>query len=208
MNEALVIYPNIISKSQNNVWLGKVRSLITPIFSYIFAFFLLSFPPTPNPLPSGKRPLRFASPGFSQPAITFVTLAAKRGSILSLPFTYRLFGSACLKAEELRWGSPTATPPLEPLDFAHSLKSPSRMRRSILGIYHPGGDFHPSATNIGQFGKLTDRIERTPVPELVEGGYLLSALKSQRGEIGIARGGSGAQPRVIIPHQNSPERAN
>ena len=30
------------------------------------------------------------------------------------------------------------------------------MRSSILGIYHPGGVFHPSATNIGQFGKLTD----------------------------------------------------
>ena len=42
------------------------------------------------------------------------------------------------------------------------------MRSSILGIYHPGGVFHPSATNIGQFGKLTDRTE-TQVPELVEG---------------------------------------
>ena len=35
----------------------------------------------------------------------------------SLPFTCRLFGSACLKTEELRWGSPTATPPFEPLDL-------------------------------------------------------------------------------------------
>ena len=26
--------PNIISKNQNNVWLGEVRSLITPTFSY------------------------------------------------------------------------------------------------------------------------------------------------------------------------------
>ncbi len=82
------------------------------------------------------------------------------------------------------------------------------MRSSILGIYHPGGVFHPRATNNGQFDKLTDRTEGTPVPELVEGPYLLSALKSQRGEIGIARGGSGAQPRVIIPHQISPEWAN
>jgi hypothetical protein len=48
----------------------------------------------------------------------FVTLAEKRGSILILPFTYHLFGSACLKTEELRWGSPTATPPFEPLDLA------------------------------------------------------------------------------------------
>ena len=56
----------------------------------------------------------------------------------------------------MRWGSPTATPPFEPLGLAPALKSTSRMRSSILGIYHPGGVFHPSATNIGQFGKLTD----------------------------------------------------
>jgi len=43
------------------------------------------------------------------------------------------------------------------------------MRSSILGIYHPGGVFHPSAINNGQFGKLTDRTEGTPVPEPVEG---------------------------------------
>ena len=36
----------------------------------------------------------------------------------SLPFTCRLFGAACFKTEELRWGSPTATPPFEPLDLA------------------------------------------------------------------------------------------
>ncbi len=47
------------------------------------------------------------------------------------------------------------------------------MRSSILGIYPPGGVFHPSAINIGQFGKLTDRTEGTPVPEPVEGGALL-----------------------------------
>jgi hypothetical protein len=33
------------------------------------------------------------------------------------------------------------------------------MRSSILSIYHPGGVFHPSATNNGQFGKLTDHTE-------------------------------------------------
>ena len=43
------------------------------------------------------------------------------------------------------------------------------MRSSVLGIYHPGGVFHPSATNNGQFDKLTDRSKGTPVPELVEG---------------------------------------
>ena len=62
----------------------------------------------------------------------------------------------------MRWGSPTATPPFATLGFAHSLKSTSRMRSSIFGIYHSGGVFHPSATYIGQFGKLTDRIEREP----------------------------------------------
>ena len=66
--------------------------------------------------------------------------------------------------------NPTATPPFEPLDFAPALISTSRMRSSIFGFYHPGGVFHPRATNNGQFdgfgwltaGKLTDRIERTP----------------------------------------------
>ena len=35
----------------------------TLFFAFTPAFFLF-FPPTPNPLPSGKRALRFASPGF------------------------------------------------------------------------------------------------------------------------------------------------
>jgi len=69
----------------------------------------------------------------------------------------------------LQWGSPTATTPFEPLDFAPALMSTSRMRSSILGIYHLGGVFHPIATNIGQFDKLTDRSEGTLVPELAEG---------------------------------------
>jgi hypothetical protein len=76
------------------------------------------------------------------------------------------------------------------------------MRSSILGFYPPGGVFHPSATNICQFGrfgwltfgKLTDRTEGAPVPEPAEGAYLLSALKSQRGEIGIARGKAERNP--------------
>ena len=33
-----------------------------------------------------------------------------------------------------------------------------------------------------------------PVPELVEGAYFLSALKSRRGEIGIARGKAERNP--------------
>jgi len=71
------------------------------------------------------------------------------------------------------------------------------MRSSILGIYHPGGVFHPSATNTGQFGritdrskgtpayelngqfgKLTDRTEGTPVPELAEGGASVCGVPS------------------------------
>ena len=40
------------------------------------------------------------------------------------------------------------------------------MRSSILGIYPPGIVFRPSATNNGQFGKLTDHTEGTQAPEL------------------------------------------
>ena len=59
----------------------------------------------------------------------------------------------------MRWGSPTATTPFATLDFAPASMSTSRMRSSILGIYHPGGVFHSSATNNGQFDKFTDRTE-------------------------------------------------
>ena len=45
------------------------------------------------------------------------------------------------------------------------------MRSSVLGIYHPGGVFHPSTINNGPFGKLTDRTEGTPVPEFAEGAH-------------------------------------
>ena len=71
-----------------------------------------------------------------------------------LSFTSRLFGAACLKTEELRWGSPTATPPFEPFSLA-----PKEMLKDIL----------PFLELNGQFGKLTDRTEGTPVPEPVEG---------------------------------------
>ncbi len=54
----------------------------------------------------------------------------------------------------MRWGSPTATPPFEPLDFAHK-----EMLKDIL----------PFLELNGQFDKLTDRTEGTPVPEPVEG---------------------------------------
>ena len=37
-------------------------------FAFTPTFFLL-LPPTPNPLPSGKRALRFASPGFYPPPL-------------------------------------------------------------------------------------------------------------------------------------------
>jgi len=81
----------------------------------------------------------------------------------------------CLKTEELRWGSPTATPPFEPLmreqkgsGFFFSSMSEPRIngvkcwKKDLtpfvqLGIYHPGGVFHPNAINNGQFDKLTDR---------------------------------------------------
>ena len=50
MNEALLIYPNIISKNQNNVWLAEVRSLITPTFYFCFLFTFFS----PNSQPSSQ----------------------------------------------------------------------------------------------------------------------------------------------------------
>jgi hypothetical protein len=67
------------------------------------------------------------------------------------------------------------------------------MRSSIFGIYHSGGVFHPSATYIGQFGKLTDRTEGgTPVPELVEGAlpkpYIYSVAHA-----------SGSESSVLFP---------
>ena len=34
LNEALLIYPNIISKNHNNLWLAEVRSLVTPTFCF------------------------------------------------------------------------------------------------------------------------------------------------------------------------------
>ena len=142
--------------------LTSTLSLLLLLFYVLFSFilFLLLFlPPTPNPLPSGKRALRFASPCFNLhhfyllPSIPrlYVTLAEKRRSILILPFTCRLLGSACLKTEELRWGSPTATTPFEPLDLA-----PKEMLKDIL----------PFLELNGQFGKLTDRSKGTPAHEL------------------------------------------
>ena len=43
-------------------WVGRY------LFAFAFSFLSL-FPPTPNPLPSGKRALRFASPGFYPPPL-------------------------------------------------------------------------------------------------------------------------------------------
>ena len=82
------------SSKTSDPW-NAVHGLFTFTFTFTFTF----LPPTPNPLPSGKRALRFASPGFLSSTTTFVTLAEKRGSILILTFTNRLFRSACLKTE-------------------------------------------------------------------------------------------------------------
>ena len=87
--------------------------------------------------------LRFASPGFYPPP-------------LLLPIDW--YG-VCLKTEELRWGSPTATPPFEPLGLA-----PKEMLKDILPLLELNG----------QFDKLTDRTEGTLVPELAEGASLNS----------------------------------
>ena len=42
---------------------GDGATLVGPHIKHFFLF----LPPTPNPLPSGKRALRFASPGFYPP---------------------------------------------------------------------------------------------------------------------------------------------
>ena len=45
--------------------LGGSRPFLLLSFTFLF------LPPTPNPLPSGKRALRFASPGFYHPPLLF-----------------------------------------------------------------------------------------------------------------------------------------
>jgi len=70
-------------------------------FFFLYFFLLLFFlPPTPNPLPSGKRALRFASPRFYPPPL-LLQLSSYRAAdvnplvlalflflILSLPFIW------------------------------------------------------------------------------------------------------------------------
>ncbi len=129
--------PNIISKNQNNVWLREVRSLITPIFGFCFLFtffspnsqpsllfflhqlaffffYFIFFPQLPTLFPPGKGPFASLARGYIfhhfclRPSSPPTVLG---GSIL---FTYIKLLGVCLKTEELRWGSPTATPPFEP----------------------------------------------------------------------------------------------
>ena len=57
------------------------------------------------------------------------------------------------------------------------------MRSSSLGIYHPGGVFHPSATNIGQFGKLTDRTAGESLSLSLPKGPAPSSPQRMRGSI-------------------------
>ena len=111
------------------------------------------FPQLPALFPPGKGPFASVARVPVSPPPPSST-SRMRSSILILPFTYRLFGSACLKIEELRWGSPTATPPFEPLGLA-----PIEVLKDIL----------PFPELNSQFGKLTDRTEGAPVPEPAEG---------------------------------------
>lgn len=77
-----------------------------------------------NKRPMERSPWAFAFPFllfflFPQlPTLFSMPLSPPTALGGSLSFTYRLFGSACLNTEELRWGGPTATPPFEPLDLA------------------------------------------------------------------------------------------
>jgi hypothetical protein len=84
---------------------------------------------------------------------------------------------------ELAEGAPALSPPRAIVNFAYA----------EFHSWHlsPGGVFHPSATNICQFGKLTDRTEN-PVPELVEG-----ALSKQY--IYTVAHASGSESSVLFP---------
>ena len=80
-----------------------------------YFYFYFYFPQLPTLFPPGKGP--FASLARVSIHHHFYLLPLSPPTALggSLSFTYSLFGAACLKTEELRWGSPTATPPFEPL---------------------------------------------------------------------------------------------
>jgi hypothetical protein len=84
--------------SFDSLLLTATLSLLLFLSLFFYCFFL---PPTPNPLPSGKRALRFASPGFKLHH-----------------FYLPLIDVVLFKEEELRWGSPTATTPFEPFGLA------------------------------------------------------------------------------------------
>jgi len=54
---------------------ADVNPLVLALRLFLFLSLLLSFfPPTPNPLPSGKRALRFARPGFYFSPLLFTAL--------------------------------------------------------------------------------------------------------------------------------------
>ena len=74
--------------------------------------------------------------------------------------------SACLKTEELRWGSPTATTPFATLDFAPKVGLNEIFRFSEFNGQFDGFGWLTA-------GKLTDLTEGIPVPELAEGAALL-----------------------------------
>ena len=65
---------------------------------FCFLFYFLFFPQLPTLFPPGKGPFASLARLPVSPPPTLSTLRM-RSSILILPFTYRLFGSACLKTE-------------------------------------------------------------------------------------------------------------
>jgi hypothetical protein len=67
----------------------------TQSMGFFFFSYFLFLPPTPNPLPSGKRALRFASPGSCPPPLP-LQLSSYRAAdvnplVLALSFSYSSF---------------------------------------------------------------------------------------------------------------------
>jgi hypothetical protein len=111
-----------------------------------FSFFFLLHHPT---LFRWKRALRFASPGLAlAPRFCHPRLCGDP-FFAFLPCTSCLLMRAYLKTERLPWGSPTATTPFAPLDFAlcvfvilavkvlmHKTILTAKTRRALRSIRH------------------------------------------------------------------------
>ena len=112
------------------------------LFSFSFSFIAFFFPLLPTLFPPGKGPFASLDRVFnlhhfylmpSSPRLRHPRWKAGMPFLVFLLLPIYWYG-VCSKTEVLRWGSPTATPPFEPLDFAPALKSTSRMRSSLISM--------------------------------------------------------------------------